>query len=156
MTPKEQAVRPEFPNPGWRGESAIARHAREAAQEVSDRIGGFVVKDSGERQEFASGMVRDTQTGKPEYIRVFDGPMLDRWAEHLTKGAAKYPDVRPGTANWTLASGAGELERFRASAARHFRQWLRGDTDEDHAAAVFFNINGAEYVREKIASERRS
>lgn len=111
----------------------------------------FQVKDSGARQSFDSGMVRDTTEGKTEYRRVFDGPMLQRWAEHLTKGAAKYPDVEPGVANWTLAAGEAEYQRFRDSAVRHMMQWLRGDRDEDHAAAVLFNINGAEYVRERLA-----
>jgi hypothetical protein len=46
-----------------------------------------------------------------------------------------------------LATGDEELERFRASAVRHFVQWLQGATDEDHAAAVIFNLNGYEYVR---------
>lgn len=109
----------------------------------------FVTKDSGRRTEFASGMVRDTQTGKTQYLLCFSGPMFNRWAELLTRGAEKYtPD------NWMKAAGAEELQRFRESAARHFVQWLRGDTDEDHAAAVFFNINGAEYVREKYAGLR--
>lgn len=116
----------------------------------------FVVKDSGKRQSFDSGMVRDTQDGKIDYYRVFDGPMLQRWAEHLTKGAVKYPDVRPGVANWTLAAGEAELARFKASAVRHFVQWLRGDTDECHASAVYFNINGAEYVKERLSCEKIS
>jgi hypothetical protein len=110
----------------------------------------FEVKDSGSRQEFDSGMVRDTQDGKIDYTVVLDGPMLDRWAEHLTKAKQKYPDIRPGVANWTLAAGEEELVRFRKSAFRHFRQWLRGDSDEDHAAAVIFNLNGYEYVKEKL------
>lgn len=109
----------------------------------------YEVKDSGERQQFESGMMRDTQKGKIDYWRVFVGPMLKRWAEHVTKGAIKYPDVQPGVANWTLASGEAELHRYQASAARHFVQWVNGDIDEDHAAAVLFNINGAEYVKEK-------
>lgn len=110
----------------------------------------FTIKDSGKREEFASGMVRDTQTDKTDFLRVMEGPMFDRWATHLSKGAVKYPDIRPGVANWTLANGEAELARFKASAMRHFRQWLRGDTDEDHAAAVFFNVNGAEYVRGRL------
>lgn len=114
----------------------------------------FEVKDSGQRTEFASGMVRDVQGDKVDYERATDGPMLERWAAHLTKGCTKYPDVAPGVPNWTLAAGEEELARFRKSAMRHFMQWLRGDRDEDHAAAVYFNINGAEYVRDKInASE---
>lgn len=100
------------------------------------------VKDSGKREEFASGMVRDTADGKTRYDLVLDGPMFHRLAEHLTKGAQKY-----APRNWMKATGPAELERFRESAVRHFFQWLHGDTDEDHAAAVFFNINGYEYVK---------
>lgn len=110
----------------------------------------FIVKDSGERKNFDSGMVRDTETGKADFELIFNGPMADRWAMHLTRGAQKYPDVRPGVPNWTLADGEEEMVRFRKSAVRHFRQWLRGDVDEDHAAAVLFNINGYEYVKAKL------
>jgi hypothetical protein len=102
----------------------------------------FVVKDSGARQTFDSGMVRDVTAGKVDYSLVLDGPMFDRWAAHLTAGAAKY-DKR----NWMQAEGDAELERFKESALRHFVQWFRGDTDEDHAAAVLFNVNGAEFVK---------
>lgn len=102
----------------------------------------FVVKDSGERQEFDGGMVRDIEEGKIDYTLILDGPMLYRWAEHLTKGAVKY-----AARNWMLATIA-EQERFRRSAFRHFVAWLNDERDEDHAAAVFFNINGAEYARE--------
>lgn len=113
----------------------------------------FIIKDSGKREEFTSGMVRDTAVGKINFLKVMDGPMLERWAAHLTKGAAKYPDVAPGVANWTLASGQAEYQRARESAARHFFQYLRGDTDEDHASATFFNINLAEYVKAKLKSQ---
>lgn len=106
----------------------------------------FVVKDSGQREQFDSGMVRDTEDGKIDYTLILDGPMLDRLAAHLTKGAKKYEPR-----NWMQASGQEELERFERSALRHMLQWLRGDRDEDHAAAVMFNINGAEYVRERLA-----
>jgi hypothetical protein len=108
----------------------------------------FITKDSGERQEFESGMVRDVTTGKAHVALAFDGPMFWRWVMLLTRGAVKYA-VR----NWMKASGQAEYERFKESAARHFYQWYRGDLDEDHAAAVFFNINGAEYVKEKIRLE---
>jgi hypothetical protein len=117
--------------------------------EVTDSP-GFIIKDSGVRAEFDSGMVRDTAEGKPEYSRVFDGPMFDRWAEHLTTGAVKYPDVSPGVANWTLARSQEELLRFRESALHHVRQWVNGERDEDHAAALFFNVNGYEYVRDRL------
>lgn len=113
-------------------------------------VAKFQVKDSGARKQFASGMVRDTTKGKVDVDRIFDGVMVDRWAEHLTKAEAKYPDIEPGVPNWTLGAGLEELVRFRKSACRHFRQWRRGDTDEDHAAAVFFNINGYETLKAKL------
>lgn len=118
-------------------------------QENADFDRGFIVKDSGKRQSFAGGMVRDTADGKIDWWRVRVGPMMRRWADHLTKGNIKYPDVSPGVPNWTLADGAEEMERFRQSADRHFAQWFNGENDEDHAAAVMFNINGFEYVKAK-------
>ncbi len=105
----------------------------------------YTVKDSGLRQQFESGMQRDVTDGKTRYDLVFDGPMFERYAVHLTKGAQKY-----NPRNWMKAAGTAELERFRESAVRHFVQWLRGDTDEDHAAAVMFNLTGHEYVKEKL------
>lgn len=102
----------------------------------------FEVKDSGERVRFDSGMVRDIADDKTDYSLIYDGPMIDRWAEHISKGAKKYTPR-----NWMMAQGDEEAERFKSSAARHFRQWMRGDQDEDHAAAVYFNINGYEYVK---------
>lgn len=107
----------------------------------------FETKDSGERVQFDSGMQRDVQDDKPRFDLTFVGPMLERWAWLLHRGAKKY-DAN----NWTKANGPEELERFRSSAARHFAQWMAGDTDEDHAAAVFFNINGAEYTEARVRS----
>lgn len=110
----------------------------------------FTTKDSGKREQFTSGMVRDTQDGKTNFALVFSGPMLERWAALLTRGAVKYERD-----NWMKASGTPELQRFQESAARHFAQWMRGDNDEDHAAAVVFNLNGAEYVKELRFKEER-
>ena len=104
----------------------------------------YVVKDSGQRQEFERGMVRDISDGKTDYSLILDGPMFERWAAHLSKGAQKY-DRR----NWMMGKGDEVRERFRESAFRHFIQWWNGADDEDHAAAVFFNINGAEYNEEE-------
>ncbi|MHB8742550.1 MAG: hypothetical protein ACYC9L_05430 [Sulfuricaulis sp.] len=87
-------------------------------------------------------MVRGSTEDKTDYLLVRDGPMFERWANHLTAGSR-----RGLHRNWLNANSAEDLARFRESAARHFEQWLRGDTDEDHAAALFFNVNGAEYVR---------
>jgi hypothetical protein len=108
-------------------------------------MSAFQIKDGGQRQAFESGMVRETADGKIDDTLVLDGPMFERWAEHMTKGAQTYQ-----ARNWMQARGQAELERFRESALRHFIQWFRGETDEDHGAAVMFHINGAEYVKDQM------
>ena len=108
-------------------------------------MSAFEIKDSGERATFSGGMVRDTAEGKTNYLLTRDGPMYERWAAHLTAGAKKY-----AARNWMLATGNEELERAKESATRHFDQWLRGDTDEDHAAAVIFNLNEVEFIKTKF------
>lgn len=104
----------------------------------------FQTKDSGRREGFPSGMQRDTQDDKPRYD-LLDRPFLKRWAELMARGAKKY-----GENNWKKASTVEEETRFQASAVRHLFQWLDGDRSEDHAAAVAFNLAGAEMVREKL------
>lgn len=119
---------------------------QESCEEIKAR-GDFIVEDSGKRKEFAGGMQRDTADGKIDYSLVLDGPMFLRWAEHMDKGARKY-----NKRNWMKAAGDEELIRFKESALRHFMQWfLDLNPKEDHASGVFFNINGAEYVKEKLS-----
>jgi hypothetical protein len=77
--------------------------------------------------------------------------MLKRVAALYTRGAVKYGDN-----NWRLANSEEELVRFQSSAFRHFMQWINGERDEDHGAAVFFNIAAAEYVRMKLTDENDS
>jgi len=111
----------------------------------------YETKDSGERAEFDSGMVRDVEEGKPRFDLTmpldlaYEDQMLVRWARLMARGAEKY-----GDRNWEKASSEEECQRFRASALRHFMQWYLGEDDEDHAAAVFFNITGAEYVDNRL------
>jgi Domain of unknown function (DUF5664) len=111
----------------------------------------YEIKDSGERKEYASGMVRDTQDGKAMFTYLFadgipyDEQFITRCALHMTKGFIKY-----GHRNWERANSAEEVERFRASAMRHLIMWACGMRDEDHAAAVVFNLIAAESTQLKI------
>jgi hypothetical protein len=116
-----------------------------AASQLMKDVGEFLVKDSGKREEYESGMRRDVEEGKIDFTLALDGPLFTRYAAHMTKGAAKY-----GRRNWQLASSQEEYERFKRSALRHMIQWLAGDRDEDHAAAIWFNVNAAEYVLGRI------
>jgi len=105
----------------------------------------FEVKDSGKREEYKGGMVRDTADGKINYALALDGPLFERLSIHLTKAAKKY-----GRGNWLLAGGEEELKRFKDSAVRHFFQWYSGMEDEDHFSATIFNLNAYEYLKEKL------
>lgn len=90
----------------------------------------FVTKDSGKRQKFDSGMVRDTQEGKPRYDLIpTEG--LHRLADLYARGAEKYDDN-----NWQKGQ---PFSRAYASLFRHVIAWREGDRSEDHLAAVAWN-----------------
>jgi hypothetical protein len=92
----------------------------------------FTTKDSGQRQEFATGAKRDTQSNKPRYALISPFAMK-RLASLLARGAEKY-DER----NWEKGM---PFSRFMESAMRHLNQYLmKEDPSEDHLAAVLFNI----------------
>lgn len=107
----------------------------------------FTVKDSGVREEYANGFVRDTEDGKYDYARVLQVEglhlipieALERWGAHMMKGAEKY-----GEDNWRQARGLVAIARFIRSLCRHTVQFIRQDRTEDHAAAVCFNVWAAE------------
>lgn len=111
----------------------------------------YITKDSGERQEFDSGMQRDTEAGKPRFDLLvpenvpYEEQLLTRFAALLGRGAEKYEQR-----NWEQADSWAELDRMKSSAFRHFMQWFCGETDEDHAAAVMFNLLAFETTLYKV------
>ena len=109
----------------------------------------FKTKDSGKRIMFETGMNRDVSDDKIRYDLIIPldsrDNMVTRWAALMTRGAIKY-----GARNFEKARTQGELDRFRESAMRHFFQWFLGEDDEDHAAACYFNIQGAEYTKRRM------
>lgn len=111
----------------------------------------YITKDSGERLNFNSGMQRDVQAGKPRFDLLiatddsYENCLLTRWAKILARGAEKYCER-----NWEKANSIDEFNRFKSSAFRHFVQFIAGEDDEDHAAAVLFNINGMIYLMNKL------
>lgn len=113
-----------------------------------------ITKDSGERTAFSSGMTREPDTGRPRFDLLlpehvpYEHQLLTRAAALMERGARKY-----SSRNWEKANTPAELERMKASAFRHFMQWMCGETDEDHAAAVFFNVMAAEAVAHRIQTD---
>lgn len=90
--------------------------------------------DSGSREHFSTGSVRDSREGKGRFDLMVAGfpTALIRLAQHFENGARKYDDH-----NWRRGQ---EVMRYLDSATRHLTKLMRGDTDEDHAAAAMWNI----------------
>lgn len=99
------------------------------------------VKDSGKRQEFSTGSVRDTREGKGRFDLIPTLP-LRRLAMHYENGAAKY-----GDRNWEKGQPLG---RYLDSAFRHLICVLEGQNDEDHVSAVSWNMFAYLSTLEKI------
>ena len=91
----------------------------------------FITKDSGKREAFETGSVRDTQEGKPRWDLV-PWETFERVVGLYTRGAEKYGDD-----NWRKGQ---PMKRTLASLFRHLFQWIKGDKDEDHGAAVVWNM----------------
>lgn len=91
----------------------------------------FQTKDSGQRQEFASGMVRDVSEGKGRHD-LLPPRAMHRVAGVYERGAKKY-----AARNWEQGAPAS---RFMESAIRHIFQRLEGKTDEDHLGHAVFNL----------------
>jgi len=99
--------------------------------EIETTKGFTEVKDSGARQEFATGSVRDTREGKGRFDLI-PTDSLRRLAVHYENGSRKY-----GDRNWEKGQPLG---RYLDSAFRHLVGVLEGLTDEDHASAVSWNL----------------
>lgn len=98
-------------------------------------------KDSGNRQEFGTGAVRDVQTGKGRFDLI--SPLaLKRLAGVYERGAIKY-----GDRNYEKGI---PLTRFLDSAERHINDYKEGKRDEDHMAQALWNIASFIHTEEMI------
>jgi len=101
--------------------------------------------DSGHRQSFATGAVRDTAEEKPR-PDLFSPFAEERVGEWLRLGAVKYTER-----NWE--HGIPNSRCF-ASLRRHAMRYQQGDRSEDHLAAVIFNamaiIHNEEMIRRDV------
>lgn len=72
--------------------------------------------------------------------------LLHRTGEHLRKGEEHYPNV-DGEANWSKGM---PFRRTADSLIRHIYQWLAGDEEEDHLAAIACNTMFLMHFEEAI------
>ena len=91
----------------------------------------MTLHDSGLRDEFETGAVRDGQQGKGR-LDLLPVEAILRVARHFEAGANKYNDR-----NWEKGI---PLDRFMDSGLRHALRYLAGERDEDHLAAACWNF----------------
>lgn len=100
----------------------------------------YQLKQTGEKETFATGAQRDSQKGKPRYDLI-PALSLRRVADLYTKGAEHYGD-------WNWAQGM-PFTRFLSSLYRHLQQFMLEEDDEDHLAAIVFNAMAIMYFQEE-------
>ena len=91
----------------------------------------FGMKDSGKRDTFETGAVRDSAEGKSRFD-LFSPFAMERVGLWLMAGARKYTEH-----NWSRGIPAS---RCMASLHRHLMKYMQGATDEDHLSAAATNI----------------
>ena len=99
------------------------------------------MKDSGKRQTFNTGAVRDTDDNKsrPDLISPF---MLERLGLWMKAGADKY-----GEHNWMKGL---PVSRCIASLYRHLISYMQGDRSEDHLMGVIANAGFIAHFEEMV------
>lgn len=101
----------------------------------------YEIKDSGVRESFPSGSVRDSQDMKGRYD-LLPFSALERIAIHTELGAKKY-----GDRNWEKGQ---PIKRYINSAIRHITKFAMGYRDEDHLAACAWNVMAAMWTIDQI------
>jgi hypothetical protein len=89
------------------------------------------LKDSGDREQFKTGAVRDLQIGKGR-MDLLPMRALVELSKHFEAGCNKY-----GERNWELGV---PLHTFVNSGLRHLAQFMCGEYDEPHLTAVCWNF----------------
>ena len=102
------------------------------------------MNDSGKRQQFATGAVRDAAADKPR-VGLISPVALERLGEWLGEGAKKYDDR-----NWERGI---PIQRSVESLFRHLLAYMDGRWDEDHMAAVMCNAMFIMHTEAMIARD---
>ncbi len=103
--------------------------------------GDYVLKDSGQRQEWTTGSRRDTRAGKGRFDLI-PPEFLEALAQLYEAGAIKY-----GDRNWEKGQ---PLSRYYDSEQRHMNKWAQGYEDENHLIQAAWNIIGLYITQRRI------
>lgn len=119
--------------------------------------------DSGERESFETGMMREPNMMRGRYdlispiglrrlfnvsggIQTISLYALEQLAIHYERGAEKY-----APRNWEKG---GYICRYLNSAIRHLSKYICGSRDEDHLSAFVWNVFSIMHTEEMVAAGR--
>ena len=125
-------------------EKVVAENLGEYDPEVEAWVKeGYKTLDSGKRENFESGAVRDVQEGKPRYDLI---PVqgLRRLADLYARGAIKYSED-----NWRKGMS---FKRVMASLLRHTYQYMEGDRTEDHLSSIAWGAMALMYYEHCLSN----
>lgn len=96
---------------------------------------------------FSTGAIRDTQSGKTDFTETISFTAHNRYAKYMTKKKEKY-----GAGNFKKGI---PIDSYEKSLLRHIDKYFRNkyengndEKDEDHLAAMRFNIDGIMHEEE--------
>lgn len=97
--------------------------------------------------KFATGAIRDSQEGKVDFVETISYTAHERYARYMTGKKAKY-----GVGNFKKGI---TIESYEQSLLRHIDKYFRNkyeggndEKDQDHLAAMRFNIDGIMHEEE--------
>lgn len=96
------------------------------------------LKDSGVREQFKTGAVRDTAGNKP-LLELIPGWASFAYGWIMEAGAKKY-----AARNWEKGM---PMSRYLSSAKRHIESYQLGFRDEPHLWQALWNIGGAVHTQ---------
>lgn len=98
--------------------------------------------------QFATGAIRDTQEGKLDFVETVSYTALNRFVVYMTGKKARY-----GSGNFKKGI---PIESYEKSLMRHIDKYFRNkhengqdELDQDHLAAIVFNIFGIMHEEEQ-------
>lgn len=103
------------------------------------------MRHGNEKEEFETGAQRDIGKGKGK-PSLISPVLIHRTSVHLAAAEEHYPP-KDGSANWMKGMS---FRRTADSIIRHIFQWLAGDEEEDHLAALACNTMFLMHFEEAI------
>lgn len=106
-------------------------------------------------RQFETGAIRDNEDGKEDYIETISWTAFRRFSQYMTSKKSKY-----GSGNFKKGI---PIESYEKSLLRHVSKYLinkyeGGDleSNEDHCAAIAFNIFGIMHEEENLKKQKQS